>query len=537
MITEGTALITSSKQRFTFDAVSQLDHDTSIALATIREWRNTFVSINRIPSEVLSLIPTHLPYKSDLLHASHVCRHWRRTFIQHAALWSRLDLVVSRNDYLVKTFLERAKGTPLDIRIGGSVHAEILALLSPLSQRVRSLDFVYGLWRDTQKLSDAVSGPLPLLHTLEINVSTPYRLGPETMDPPSLPLFSGAVNLKEFVFYSEGGPSFLDHFAFSNLTTFELSAMPDSEIFYAPQLLDFLEASPTLRTVHIKIEAEILPADIPPEEPIVLPNVETFSLSQTGFDYRIVTQISCPSARLTSFVREQHVVEWTSEEIFPISVSWNAIGPQYTAHPIDEVVLRITTDEDAILSCSISFLSPGPTTLELGCKLITGDEHYSESSASLEENHSEVLSHAFKAIRNHPLLSNVKRLRIRDRQLSYPFPRAMGIADEAALLFKSVGPLEELNLDVANLPLYLAPFLHLLEFVEMEQPVISLSIKELAISHSPAMDDKDESVIVRFAESQHMRGEPLERVILRMKDPPVRVAERLKPWVGTVDID
>ena len=155
----------------------------------------------------------------------------------------------------------------------------------------------------------------------------------------------------------------------------------------------------------------------------------------------------------------------------------------------------------------------------------------------MEEKHSEVLSYAFKAIRNHPLLSNVKRLRIRDRQLSYPLSRATWIADEATLLFKSVGPLEELDLDVANLPLYLAPFLHLLEFVEMEQPVISLSIKELAISHSPVMDDKDESVIVRFAESQHMRGEPFERVILRMKDSPIGLAERLKPWVGTVDID
>lgn len=91
-----TVLITFPKHRFTFDVVSQLEQDISTALAIIREWRNSFVPINRIPMEVLSLIPTHLSHEKDLFHATSVCRHWRRTFVQHAVLWSQLDLTVKK---------------------------------------------------------------------------------------------------------------------------------------------------------------------------------------------------------------------------------------------------------------------------------------------------------------------------------------------------------------------------------------------------------------------------------------------------------
>ncbi|KAF9783877.1 hypothetical protein BJ322DRAFT_1109723 [Thelephora terrestris] len=41
---------------YTLEAVSQLDRDASIALATIREWRNSFAHVNRIPTDILSLI-------------------------------------------------------------------------------------------------------------------------------------------------------------------------------------------------------------------------------------------------------------------------------------------------------------------------------------------------------------------------------------------------------------------------------------------------------------------------------------------------
>ena len=51
---------------FTFDQVSQLDQDISTLLTTIREWKNSFVRVNRIPLDILSLIPTYLPSNDDV---------------------------------------------------------------------------------------------------------------------------------------------------------------------------------------------------------------------------------------------------------------------------------------------------------------------------------------------------------------------------------------------------------------------------------------------------------------------------------------
>jgi hypothetical protein len=160
---------------FTLDTISQFDQDTSTALATIREWRNSFISINRVPLDVLSLIPAHLSSNRDVFCASFVCRHWRRTFIQHAALWSRL-------------YLTMTKGRPLRENPPGAFERVctlyIIAVRDSTSDPSvprpgtafsscstnRKLDFIYNHWTDIQEFSNVVSGPLPLLRTLKMNV-------------------------------------------------------------------------------------------------------------------------------------------------------------------------------------------------------------------------------------------------------------------------------------------------------------------------------------------------------------------------------
>ena len=114
------------------------------------------------------------------------------------------------------------------------------------------------------------------------------------MVPPSLPLFSGGVDLKNFSLRS-GEVSFLNYFAFPNLTTFEFSAASGG--FPISQLLNFLEALPTLQTVRMKIKAGMLRGDVPPERVIVFPNVEIFSIAEGKPGYGIAPHISCPSAR------------------------------------------------------------------------------------------------------------------------------------------------------------------------------------------------------------------------------------------------
>jgi hypothetical protein len=56
-----------------------------------------------------------------------------------------------KGEVYVKTFLERAKGTPLDIIVDHEVPVGTVALLSPLTKQIRSFDFLSCGWADIQR--------------------------------------------------------------------------------------------------------------------------------------------------------------------------------------------------------------------------------------------------------------------------------------------------------------------------------------------------------------------------------------------------
>ena len=124
---------------FALEAVSQLDLDVSNALATIREWKNSFTLINRIPTDILSLIPTHLASQKDLFRTASVCRHWRGALLKNGTLLSQLFLI--KGEECVSTLLERAKGSALDIVTGHRSPAGAIALICPRAQQIRRLEF------------------------------------------------------------------------------------------------------------------------------------------------------------------------------------------------------------------------------------------------------------------------------------------------------------------------------------------------------------------------------------------------------------
>jgi hypothetical protein len=453
-----------------------------------------------------------------------------------------LYLTRPRADLYVKTLLERSKGSALDIiAVRNPLHRPgDLAIFSPHARRIGNLDFIYGYWTDIQKFSEVVSGPLPLLRTLKIHVSYDRDEHGElrgVVTPPSLPLFTGAVNLKEFRLRSEGSP-FLDHFFFPNLTTLELSVTP-GEGLPGSQLLNFLEASPALRAVHIQIWADVFLRDVPPGRVVTLPNVEKFDLfmGEDGPGCKIAAHISCPSARRTSLLYEQGADNPTSPEIFPTSVAWDAIARQYAASVVDEVVLEITTAQNPIITCLLTFLSPGPVVLVLGSKVTArydDDDDDEEFEMPLGERHAEIFSRASMTIRTHPLLANVKRLRIRDRFTTIDSDELPRIAGEVRQLLKSVGPLDALIIDVFDLRPYLGPFLQFPEFRDMAQPDAFPPIKELEIAQLVQVPTQCAAAIVELAKLQHAAGMPFERVTLHVKNPPPEVTEWLSPWVGTV---
>jgi hypothetical protein len=398
-------------------------------------------------------------------------------------------------------------------------HVGAIALLPPHTRQIRYLDFAYGRWADIRRFSEVNHGPLPLLRTLRIKGIGPDD--PDAMTLPSLPLFSSAVNLKEFLLRLEGSP-FFGYFGFPNLTTFELSAMPLAG-FHTSQLLDFLEASPMLRTVDMKIITDVLLEDVPRERIAVLPNVKTFNLvmSDGGSGYEFAAHISCPSARHTSFMHEKDTDDVTPPEIFPSSVSWNAIVRQYTRSPAEEVTLILTITPNPVITCSITFRSPDATATRLGYKVTSSYEDDDELS---EEMHHEVFSQASRTIRGHPRLVNIKRLRIYHSPLISTSNHRTLIASEVGRLFKSVGPLEELTIHGCDLQSCLTTL------------AVFPPIKELTISHPLLLSQEGcMAVIVEFVKSRHVLGIPFERVTVRMEKLPTAMAERLGPWVGAAD--
>ena len=432
----------------------------------------------------------------------------------------------------MKTLLKRAKGSALYITIGWKNPIDAVALFSPHTAQVRYLSFEHNNWREVQMFSEVNSGPFPLLHTLRINAVDEW----DEMTPPSLPLFTGAINLKEFVLQSERSP-FLHHFIFPNLTTFELSACPVEEDFRASQLLDFLEASPMLQTVHMKIMGDISLEGFPRERAVVLPNVEIFSLivSNGGPGYEVAARISCPSARHVSFVHERDVPDATLEEMFafPTFVPWNAIARQHTKGPVEEVALEIKFSRDPAIACSITFQSSDATTLKLSFQINESDEE-EEFQMSFEEMHHQVFYQASRTIRDHPLLQNVKRLDISHRALVVESDHFLRLSEEVEQLFKSVGPLEELTTFGCDLNLYFGFFP---EPPESHSLTALPPVRRLTISHPSYKRNKEAcmAAIVELAKSRHALGIPFEHLTVCMERLPQVMAERLGPWVGVVD--
>ena len=495
---------------------------------------NSLVPINRIPLDILSLIPTHLSSHQDCLCASFVCLHWRRTFLPRGTLWSQLFL--RHGEDYVKTFLERSQGSVLDIT---TIRDAPLNLLFPYAQQIRQLEFQYNYWDEVLTFAQVNSRQFPLLRTLGIRINGEARKQLKTLAAPSLPLFSGAANLKEFVLDSMEEPKALKYFIFPNLTTFKLSA-PVMGMSEASHLFNFLKASPMLQTVKLQLNGGLITKRIPQEMVVTLPNVETFSLvikDPVDQVYEPAAHILCLRARYTSLMHHKFVDDMDiKREIFPDSVSWKEIVCQYTKSPVEEVTLEVE-DLDQPISfreCSLTFRSFDATVIRLGFRVIDSDiptENWDYYVPFVE-----ILSQAYRTIQGHPRLSHVKHFHMK------------GLADETGHLgthevtvmvkvfgdlLWSLGPLEELTIHGCDLELFLAPFIDPERFGSPERgfPLI----KELMISEWVVDEHQWMDAIVELAESQHRLGRPFECMSVRTRGVPADMAERLREWVSVAD--
>ena len=441
-----------------------------------------------------------------------------------------------------KTLLKRAKGSELSVFTIRDGPIEVVQLLSAHTQQIKSIRFGSSLWKDIQQFSEINHGPIPLLRDLEIHARRDFSLDHlDGVTRPSLPLFSKAVNLKNFILRSPG-PPYLSHFTFPNLTSFELwTGSRGLHGYRTSELLNFLEASPMLRTVSLKITTEtILLGDASRQgRVVVLPNVEVLSLavedSEAGFE--LITQISCPSVKRTLLKHERMSTFEIPLIIFPDSTPWSTISREYTRSLIEEVALEMKANEDPIISCSVAFRSLVTTVLGLEFKLLENDiVGGTDGELTFEDVYCPVFSQASRAVQEHPLLPNVKRLRIGYRDYIGHSSDLRRLGSVFRKLFCSVGQLDSLSIYGCDpCSFFFAPF-DSLEPGNAEEPVVYPLIKELEISH-PLIEDVEESMIgiVEFARLQCFRGLPLERVTLCMEKLPEGIEDRLRRWVPTVN--
>ena len=469
----------------------------------------------------------HLNSLSDRLRVTFVCRRWRRTFLQHATLWSQLHLTGGMDPDLVRTLLGRVKGSPLGITAdydGSPIHD--ITLLSPFVRQIRSLEIKNATSDEVQDLLVAISGPLPMLHTLDIHAR-------EHLVAPTLPRFKNAANLKNFCLDIHEFPS-LRHFTFPNLTTLFFSTWID--VYPVSELLDFLEASPTLQWIRMRIRTTLFHEDIPPGRIIVLPCVKTFTLIALsyGTGCEIATHISCPFAERVEFAHRLDCPgDDVPEAIYPPSVPWNAIVHQYAKGTVERVVFEMVM-ENFDIDCFIAFGSSDGATINLGYAHHTDEVEY-EMEAIFEERIPGIFSQALQAIQDHPLLANVKHLYIRGRNLVAGDLEP--VANAVGRLFGSMGPLENLTLDGCDLRPYLDPFLDTPLFPEAIQPASFPPIKELAIIDPVQSFHHDKvyaTAVVKLTRSQHIREVPFERVKFCTTVPSLVIGE-LVAFVHTVE--
>ena len=243
--------------------VESLEREALEILCLVRSVKNSFAPINRIPPEVLSLIPDHYGENGEaiadrgFITLTHVCRGWRDIFTSCPSLWARFDF---KNVDKTRTYIQRSQSSPLRIHIGyryQRVVDEAFLLITPHIFRIKSLTID----------ADALPSELkhfrcntPLLEKLDINIAS----GNPVLDGT---LFNGDLSsLRELRL--QGITTNLPWKNLANLQVVDLRYRV-GEGYGVTQLLDFFESAPLLHTVTLQYSM-LDTSDAPPERIVPL---------------------------------------------------------------------------------------------------------------------------------------------------------------------------------------------------------------------------------------------------------------------------
>ena len=193
---------------------------------------------------------------------------------------------------------------------------------------------------------------------------------------------------------------------------FELSTAPVGGKLWASELLNFLEASPVLRKVHIRIPTNISLRDVSRIRVVTLPGVQTVSLAvnDATSSYELAVHISRSSASHTLLTQEKRAEDMITGQdifVFPAAASWNAISHQYTRSPAETVTLEINPPQDPIIAYTLTFRSLDMTVIRLCLEVSGNNDDWNGFQKSFGDIALGVFSDASRIIRDHPQLPDI----------------------------------------------------------------------------------------------------------------------------------
>jgi hypothetical protein len=261
-----------------------------------RYLQNSFVPVNRLPPEVLSLIPASLHSKRDLINATAVCRYWRNTLLSSPNLWCDVDCPGSRgplHEHMFREHLERSREVPLNLRL---TSVRYLPDLTPHLARFSALAIELAAPEQVGMIAAYFSHPAPILRRLSISAVPSWDEA--GLSIPS-DLFGGDfASLRSLRI--RGFSTLIMPQHFPHLTRFDFQTYRFTT-FETDVMLEVLEHMPSLEVLHVKF----CPAHDPPlsSTPILrsvtLPKLKEVELSLEDLDPilpPLLSALTLPSA-------------------------------------------------------------------------------------------------------------------------------------------------------------------------------------------------------------------------------------------------
>jgi hypothetical protein len=255
--------------------VDDLERDAFEVLRLVRSIKNSLAPINRIPLEVLSLIPSYCPKDDEdeqLVTLTHVCRGWRNMFVSHPPLWTRLDFM---NIDQTRTYIQRSQSSPLHLHLDSDPADDVFAPVIPHINRLKSLTInAFTL----PSVLTHIHSHAPLLEALSIGI---HIDGGEVLDGT---LFNGDISsLRELHLRGVTLP-----FSLSSLSNLRVLALLTTFRTYSTtEILDLFEVAPLLHRVHLQCSLSDS-SDAPPKRIVSLHHLKNLTIDEDYPPYSIL---------------------------------------------------------------------------------------------------------------------------------------------------------------------------------------------------------------------------------------------------------